>query len=81
MLNCTMCIFTAALDAHHWQCSWLLGSTKKNRAVSRKVVNILNVAKCKPEFLNVNTSFLLSSLSKDIGGIISDDDNRSYLIE
>ena len=60
---CTMCIFTAALDAHNWQCSWLLGSKNKIKpiqCVSRKVVKILTVAKCKPEFLNVNTSVLLS---------------------
>ena len=50
---------------------------KSNNTVSRKVVTILTVAKCKPEFLNVNSSFLLSSLSYEIGGIISDDDNRS----
>ena len=47
---------------------------KRNNTVSRKVVTILTVAKCKPEFLNVNSSFLLSSLSQEIGVIISDDD-------
>ena len=33
---------------------------KRNNAVSKKVVKNLTAAKCKPEFLNVNTSFLLS---------------------
>ena len=65
MFNFTMCILTAALDAHHWKCSWLLGSKKKKQYSEQeiKVVKMITVAKWKPEFLNVNTSFLLSSLS------------------
>ena len=52
---------------------------KQTNKVSRKVITNVTLANCKLEFLNVNTSFLLSSLSQEIGGI-SDEDKTACLL-
>ena len=47
------------------------------------IIGSAPVAKCKPEFLNVNEhfslAFICSSLSYEIGGIIGDDDKTALM--
>ena len=78
MLNCTICIFTAALDAHHWQCSWLLGSKKKKQCSEQESSKNSHCCKMQARVRECEHLILaFISLSYEIGGIISNDDNRS----